>query len=218
MWDEHDKVGKRKLTKQSCLEMDWNNKKEITVWEIAYCIQEYHLPTTKVPSKRLDTVEKQCKTLFRNKLIIEKKKRIDTRKEQLLNTCPTLYLDGCKEFKQLAKVNALLQPSNITVLYSEVNNKFTPRDTQHYDDDKIAYFGYLNKIKKLLTKYAAEKDEPGIKINELLELGFPEPMTQKELKNKFLTHNLFLQLKSVGLSNNAAKKLSKQISDYHFPR
>lgn len=218
MWGEHDKAGKRKLPKQRCLEMDWNDKQEISAWEIAYCIQEYHLPTTKVPSNRLDAVEKHSRSIFRTKLINEKNKRIETIKEHLHDICPTLYLDGCKEFKQLVIVEDLLKPSNITEWYSEVKSKFNPRDTKHYNDDKAAYFEYLNKAKSLLTKYDSDKNEPGIKIDELIELGFPEPMTQKEFRDKILIHNIILQLEGVGLSKTAAKKLSKQISDYHFPR
>ena len=218
MYYEFDEVGRRKLSKQGCLGMNWSNQKEITAWEIAYCIEAYNLPLENVPTVRLEKVQKNCKKIFRGKLIDEKNKRINKRKDKLLETCETLYLDGCKEFNQLDIVKRLLEKNTITEQYKEVNNKFTPRDTKHYNDDKKSYLGHLNKAKESLAKYNSEKDEPGIQIDILIKIGFPEPMTEIEFRNKFLIHNIELQLCNSKISKDASKKLAKQIADYHFPR
>ena len=61
---EYEEVGKRKLSKQRCLGMDWSNQKEITAWEIAYCIEEYNLPLENIPLERFDNVQKNCKKIF----------------------------------------------------------------------------------------------------------------------------------------------------------
>ena len=63
MWEDEDIVGKRKLQKQRCLHMQWSNAKEITAWELAYCIHEHGIDINMIPESRLKRVSEELAKL-----------------------------------------------------------------------------------------------------------------------------------------------------------
>lgn len=57
---EYDEpVGNRKIRKITCEKLDWSNVKEITSYEIAYCIYTYNLSMKNLPEERRKLVEKE---------------------------------------------------------------------------------------------------------------------------------------------------------------
>lgn len=73
-----DDPGIRKLSKDRCEEIDWSNKKEITAYEIAYCIVQYELTIDTVQGKRRTSVEKEVSKLKKAIEKESKKKRIES--------------------------------------------------------------------------------------------------------------------------------------------
>lgn len=64
---EYDDVGRREMSKTRCKKMNWHNAKEITAYEIAYCIYTHKLPIDDVPEKRKKSVQKKIDKLVKKK-------------------------------------------------------------------------------------------------------------------------------------------------------
>ena len=84
---ESDTVGKRKLAKQRCLDMCWSDVKEITAWEIAWCINQY--PDINITSKplmenRKNSIENRINKMVQAKIKKEKKAQEKEKKKRLI--------------------------------------------------------------------------------------------------------------------------------------
>lgn len=54
-------------SKDQCLHMDWSNTKEINAEALAWCIVEYDLDISRVPSSRVPSVEKEIAKLVKQR-------------------------------------------------------------------------------------------------------------------------------------------------------
>lgn len=61
--------------KQQCMDMDWNNPKDITSEEIAYCIITHDIDTDNIPEARLKTITKEIAKLH-NHIVKEKERKL----------------------------------------------------------------------------------------------------------------------------------------------
>ena len=77
MWTDEEKVGKRLLQKQRCLDMNWCNSKEITIWELARCINQYNIDINHVPEEKLASVKKEITKLIKQEKELKNRKRIE---------------------------------------------------------------------------------------------------------------------------------------------
>ena len=72
---QSDIMGKRKLPEHRCLDMKWQDVKEITAWEIAWCIDQYekvNISMQDLTEKRKSAIEKILKKISQENIKKEK--------------------------------------------------------------------------------------------------------------------------------------------------
>ena len=75
---EYDESGTRELSRVRCKTMDWTNKKEISAWEIAYCICTHKLSLNDIPEKRKESVQKEIDKVVKEKHKKDNKEAIES--------------------------------------------------------------------------------------------------------------------------------------------
>ncbi len=229
MYDYEDKPGNRKLSKQRCLEMDWGNRKEITAWEIAWCLLEY--PEIR---DRANTLHEERKGPITKEIIAQRLERIkiskslafDREKQNIISEYPDLDLDSVKTRGQLQYVVGLITDDDLREVVKFVLNEHTPRDTKRYDEHYKSYIDHLHyayDIHKEYYKSFRETDKEAIEIvdhlfEKLIDLGLPKPLTVTEVKREMFVKYALEELLKTNLSVTSAKKLAKQITKIHFSR
>lgn len=87
MWGDEDKHGKRELQIQRCLEMDWNNPKEITIWEIAWCINQYddiNITSKNLTKNRQSSIKKKIDKILQDRIKKQKEEEAIEEKQKLI--------------------------------------------------------------------------------------------------------------------------------------
>jgi phenylalanyl-tRNA synthetase alpha subunit len=224
---QQDIVGKRTLSSQRCIDMDWNNAKEITAWEIAWCIHNHDgidINTKQLPEKRQASIQKQLNSLQE---LADRQQTLYTlaqKKNELEEQYHELDLTSCKTLEQVECVQSLIEDQNLNELSNFIKNDFTQRDTQHYPGDLKSYNDHLQKALTIHRQYNHNfQDSEAIEtveyfFQQLIDLGLPKPFTKKEIQKNIYAKSYQSSLEGAGLSPTPAIKLSKQITKIHFPR
>ncbi len=225
--EKEDIVGTRKLPRQRCLDMHWSNSKEITAWEIAWCIHNHDgidIRTKQLSEERRASVQKQLDILEKS---ADREQVLDTlaqKKNELEAQYDELDLTSCQTLRQVECVQNLIENQHFNELSDYVNSDFLQRDTQHYPDDLKSYNDHLQYALDIHRQYTQSfQDSEAIATVEyffqkLIDLGLPKPFTKKEIKADIFENTCQSSLEKAGLKPTPAKKLSKQITKIHFSR
>ena len=224
-WEEEDMAGTRELPSQRCLDMDWSNAKEITAWEIAWCIFNNNIDFTaqKISEERKKEVEKQYIILKEegNKQRISE--RVQELKDNIHEKHAELNLDACKTPTQVKCVNSLLSDTNTKKFVSYIKGDFIARDSQNYSSHALSYQNNLEAAYAIHKQYADNftdreaAETVDFLFKQLLDLGLPRPFTEEEAKKTIITKSFYNALTRKGLATTPANKLAKQLTKIHFP-
>ena len=226
-WGKEDKAATRELAKQRCLDMDWGDAKEITSWEIAWCIHNHdgiNIRTKQLSEERQFSVQKQLDNLQVSAHREEILKTLTQAKKDLEDQYEGLDLTSCQNLQQVACIKNLVESQEYNELSDYVYTDFTQRDTQHYPDDLKSYNNHLQDALKIHRQYNQNfEDGEAVEtveyfFHKLIDLGLPKPFTAKEIKTDIFENTCQSSLEKAGLKPTPAKKLSKQITKIHFPR
>jgi len=227
MWESEDRVGKRELSRLRCRDMDWSNAKEITAWEIAWCIHNHDgidIRTKQLSEERQSSVQKQLDSL--QKLANEERilNTLIQEKNELEEQYEELDLTSCQNLTQVKCVKNLIEGKEYNKLSDYVNTDFTQRNTKRYNEDLKSYNNHLQDALNLHRQYNQNfEDREAVETVEyffqkLIDLGLPKPFTKKEIETKIFENTCQSSLEKAGLKPTPAKKLSKQITKIHFSR
>ncbi len=241
MWDfEYDQPGKRILPKKSYTDMDWGNKKEISAWEMAYCIYTFaNITIKKVPEGRLPSVKKVLKK--RNDKIQkektkkrkqkENKKEYAQKQEQIkselaiykhidngtvfgkqTNEVVGYFLDS-HLFKTVAEASTAMSElmiCNEHVTKKMLDDDFKYRDTKTYDRDKKRMLVAIRQIKHIYIKLGGKKEDF---IRAMKYLPIPKYSTPTFKKDLDLQReHIMTTFLSIGVEKTRAKKIAKAIT------
>ena len=225
--EKEDIVGTRKLPRQRCLDMHWSNSKEITAWEIAWCIHNHDgidIRTKQLSEERRASVQKQLDILEKS---ADREQVLDTlaqKKNELEAQYDELDLTSCQNLPQVKCVKDLIENQYFNELSDYVNSDFAQRNTKRYNEDLKSYNDHLKYALHIHRQYNQNFQDPEAVENveyffqKLIDLGLPKPFTKKEIKTDIFENRCQSLLEKTGLDPTPAKKLSKQITKIHFTR
>ena len=232
MWDEgYVKPGKRILNKKSYKDMDWNNKKEITAWEIAYCIYTFSDITIKeVPEGRLISVKNVLKK--RNEDIQGEKKKEYSEKQKQIKSELAIYKhidDGTtfgkdsdevvgyfldsKLFKTVHEASAAM--SELMICNSYISKKimdddFKYKDKNIYDRDKKRMLDSLRRTQKMYMNLGGKEEDFKIAMKSLPIPDYSAITFKQDMDSQ--REHIITTFLSIGVEKTRARKIAKAIT------
>ena len=224
-WEEEDKAGTRELQSQRCLDMDWNIKKEITAWEMAYCIHHHDLNIDRVPEDRLQVVAKEIVKLQKEEK--EEKEEKQERKAIESELARYKYPDNGngKFFKRREFVEYYIDPDlfktslEAEVAMDELSHYYSKEATKtseyNHEYRNAKYSRKIRHLQEAMDKVGQQYANLGGSESEfykyITQIPLPEKGTLKEDTSK---HREVIQeqLTDIGVSPTRANKIAKAIT------
>lgn len=239
---EADIPKKRMLSKTRCKDIDWYNLKEITAYEIAYCIYTHNLSIDDVPEKRRRSVQEEIDKVVKKKVVKKKavKKKEPNPDKESIESILSIYESQVMISELLGsdtKIDNLPPDSPDTFIEYIFNPKLFANvesarlAVQLIDDvsadiiNSIMRDGVVYKDSKYSKKFKNALEAKKRLVNAYEKIGIPQSVTYKALdsisyeKNTTIKQELSSQRKEIadkftalGNSQTNADKIAKEIT------
>lgn len=205
--------------KQQCLDKDWNNAKEITAQEIAYCIHTYDIDIYKVPDSRLRTATKELQNLHREKAQEQEKRMIEaelaiyetTDEDPFGINCNAIgyYLDP-KLFKTEDEALIAMDAFGDSIMCEEnkMENGHNYKETNTHSRDIKRMKSAMDNVRRYWVKLGGDIDE----LNKVVSQARLQKQTTLKQDIDVGYEDIRKQFISMGVSSTRANKIAKAIT------